>query len=355
MTTTLRVLEDKLQVAIGDERGTYANKYVYAIQNAIREIYPKLHRPVIDTSLITGNILPPFNWSTTALLDLYTEPTGTLLKNTSSVYYHNGPTSARITATGADDGIILDSQYFPRLLDLMDNTVSLKCWVISQDNNDAFLDIITTSSAGVDTTKSSTTTCVAGVRTLLEIEDYAIPDDIVRIRVKLRVHSTGRYVYFDPPRLTGKTIDEYVLPTDFQNGDILKVGVQSWGYSDDACDDLQPTFWEIAYDWSVFSDGTYRYLKLAGYGSGRRIHLTGYCPLEIPTTDIETISLEGEKVNLLIAYAAYLLYEMEMIMPSATDVSRIERASVYWYGKYQRLLQSHKMRSPNPTMRIAEW
>lgn len=355
-TTALSVLQTKLQAAIADDKRVYWEHYSDALNNAIREVYPNLHRPLDDMSLITGNILPPFIWNADGdELDFYTEPTGALAKTTDGAYYRNGPNSALVTASGANDGIILDSNAFPRLLDLMDKTVSFKCWVISEDLSDAFLDVITTLS-GSDTTESSTTTCPVGVLTLLELEDYSIPDDVERIRAKLRVKSDGKYVYFDPPRVIGMTLREYCLPKDFQDGHISQVYIQTSGYSDDICDDLHPSSWEKVYGWGIINDGSYKYLRLpAGYSNNRRIRLVGHCPLESLSATTDTISIDGEKPNLLIAYAAHLLFEMEMGVPSATDVSRYERLSVYWLNKYYRMLPQLKMATPSGTMKIAEW
>ena len=351
-TTTLLSLRSKLQTAIGDKNQAYADSYTDAIKNAVRQIYPDLHRKVDDMSLITGNILPPFNWSTTALLDFYTEPAGTLLKTTDSAYYHNGPTSAKVTGSGADDGIVLDSQAYARLLDVMDTEVSLKCWVISQDADDAFLDIITTDSDGADTTESSTTTCTAGVRTLLEIEDYDVPDDITRIRIKLRVHTTAKYVYFDPPRLTGKTVNEYLLPTDLQNGTVRQSKIQASSYSDDACDDLHPEYWNDVFDWSIIQDGIYKYIRLPNLTSEYRIRLIGDCPLEDLTSDTTTISLDEPKVSLLVTLAAHLLFEMKIGVASALDISRYRERAAYWWGKYQMLLAGHGLGTPSPNFKI---
>jgi len=350
-TTTLLTLQARLQSAMGDDRGVYTDKYLDAINSAIRQIYPNLARKVDNTELITGNILPPFNWTSTTALQFYTSPSGTLTKTTTAGKTRNGETSAYVLASGADDGIVLDSNSYPRLLDLMDKQITLKCWAYPQTADDAFLDIITTDNAGTDTTKSSTTACPAGAFTLLEIEDYEIPDDIVRIRIKLRVHTTAKYVYFDLPRLTGRDIREYLLPYDFQNGNVRQVYIQSTSYSDDACDDLHPLFYEQP-EWAVVTDGVYKYLKLPPLSGERRIGLIGDCPLETLSSGTDPISLDGEKIDLLIAYAAYLLYEMKMGTVSALDVSRYERLTAYWFAKYQRLLSQHAQGIPPSTFKI---
>ena len=352
-TFTLSVLMGKLGVLIGDDKGAYIDKYQNALNNAIEEIYPALHYNLDNTELITGNILPPFNWATTSTLDVYTEPTGTLAKTTTAGYFRNGESSAKVTASGADDAIVLDSNAYPRLLDLMDNTVSLKCWAMPEDANDAFLDIITTDSDGSDTTKSSTTACPAGVFTLLKITDYSVPDDITRLRVKLRVHTTLKYVYFDPPRLTGKTIYEYLLPSDFQKGEVLQVKLQSSSYSDDACDDLHPRFDTLITNFDEITDGGYKYLKLPALTSKRRIRLIGDCPLENMTSGTITVTLDDDRrLQLLLTYAAHLVYEMKMGVVASESVGRYQGLSAYWLGKYHSLLPRLGMTRTMPYLRI---
>ncbi len=353
-TTTLLVLRQKLQTAIGDKNQVYADNYTDAIKNAIEQIYPNLFRYLDNRDLVTGNILPPFNWSTTALLDIYTEPAGTLLKNTDGDYVRRGSSSAKVTGSGANDVLYIDSTDYPRLLDLMGKTIDFKCWAYPVDaDNDAFLTIQWTTSAGASASANSTTTCLKGQFTLLEIEDQAIPDDIVQIQFRMRVLTTAQNVYFDQPRVTGRDIREYLLPLDFQDGFISQVKVQTSGYSDDICDDLHPRYWEEVYDFDPnINDGTYKYLRLPVYSTKTQIRLIGYHQLETLTSDTDTITLDGERLNLLIAYAAYLLFEMEEDVPSSRDTSRIERSSVKWLSKYYRLLPKLGMVTPRMSMKL---
>lgn len=351
-TTTLATLQTRLSQKIGDEDQIHGAYYELAINDAIRETYPDVHKPLDDTSLITGNILPPFNWTSSSALDIYTSPSGTLAKTTTAGYYRHASGSAKVTASGADDAIVLDSNAFPRLLDIMDKSVSLKCWAIPEDADDAFLDIITTDSDGNDTTKSSTTSCTAGVFTLLEIEDYDVPDDIVRVRIKLRVHTDTKYAYFDPPRLTGKTNYEYLLPYDFQEGTVEEVHIQSSSYSDDACDDLHPRYGNAVIGHDIIQDGTRKYIFIPYSSSKRRVRLIGHCPLEALSSSTDTISLDDKLVDLLITYAAFRIFERQIGTAASTEVSRYQSRANYWYGKYQGLLRTHAMPRKSQTLKI---
>ncbi|KKK61028.1 hypothetical protein LCGC14_3018430, partial [marine sediment metagenome] len=312
-TTALSVLQSSLGTLIGDSQGEYSSNYTGAINNASKEISSALFIPLDNMDLITGNILPPFIWATTATLDFYTEPTGTLLKNTDGAYIWNGSSSAKLTASGTDDTIYIDSDAYPRLLDLMDKTIDYKCWAYPVDAAaDAFLTIYTVQKDGTAQTLNSTTTTYAGKKCLIELEDQSINDDIEHIAFRMRVNTTLQNVYFDMPRATGMTVREYLLPQDFQDGQLSSVGIQTSGYADDACDDLHPAAWDTVYDWEIVTEGVYKYLRLpAGYSNERRIRLKGYRRLETLSDDSDTASIEGEQVNLLLSYAAYKLFEVE--------------------------------------------
>ena len=346
MTTTLLSLRDKLQTAIGDKNQIYAVDYTDAINNATREIYPKLFKPIDDTSLITGNILPPFIWSNSSTLKIYTSPTGTLAKNTTGTYIWNGQSSAKVTADGADDYLYITSNSYPRILDIMDKSIDYKCWAYPEDADDAFLTIYTIKADSTAQTLNTTSSCTAGKHTLLHVVDQEINDDIVEIQFRMRVHTDTKYAYFDAPRAIcgSHNLYEYLLPDDLQTGDIAEVWIQTSGYADDVCDDLHPQSWERIYNSKVIDDGTYRYLRLPYlYPIERKLRLIGRCPLEELSADTDTISLDGQKVNLLIAYAAYLLFEMGRQIPSSEDISRLETASAYWWAKYKRELGHHRM------------
>jgi len=321
-----------------------------ALLRAIEQLYPALHRRLDNMTLITGNFLPPFNWSTTALLDFYTEPTGTLLKNTTGGYFRNGETSAKVTASGADDYLYISSNDYPRLLDLMGQTVDFKCWVYPEVADDAFLTLYTVQADGTAQSLNSTTTCPAGKWTLLELEDQVLNDDLSEIQFRLRVHTTTKYVYFDPPRATGRSINEYLLPKDFQTGHVSQVRLQSSGYSDDACDDLHPRYWNWV-EHRIIQEGVYQYLYLPNATeTPYRIRLIGYAPLETLDALTDTISLDGEKLNLIVARAAQILYQMESGGVSSEDRGNYEREINKWAARERELY--FRLAMPSPSEKI---
>jgi len=330
-TTALSSLQASLATLIGDSNSEYSSNYKDAINNASKEISNNLFIPLDNTDLITGNILPPFNWATSSTLDKYTEPTGTLAKNTDKTYIWNGSTSAKVTASGANDKILLSSTSYRRILDQMDNSVDLKCWVYPEVADDAFLKIKTWQADGTAQELDSTTTTYAGKKNLIELEDQDINDDLSLIEIWLYVATDTKYSYFDMPRLIGKNVREYLLPKDLQDGHLCRVEIQTSSHSDDACDDLHPTDWETVYGWKIIEESGEKYLRLpAGYSQERQIRLIGYKVLETLSATTDTISLDGEQVNLLLAYAASKLFHVESqalqytIDTITTDISDID-------------------------------
>lgn len=318
-----------------------------AIKRAIEEIYPSLHLKLEDRELITGNILPPFNWTTTTALEKWSETNLTSITQTSppSQYVRRGATSSKAIASATNGYMSIHSDNYPRLLDIMEKTITVKCWALPEVANDATIVIYTKQADGTAQTLTSSTANPAGEFTLLELEDQSINDDLVEAEVRLKVATNAKYVYFDPPRLTGKDLREYILPLDFKNGNVEQVDIQTSGYSEDACDDIHPYGWRPVYGFEIMEDGTDKWLRLPHlYPSKSQIRLRGRKKLESLSSDTDTITLDKEeRVNLLIAYAAYRLFKIVKGLPASGDVSRYDTLAYEWLSEYYRLLPKLKM------------
>jgi len=335
-----------------------------AIIEAIKEVYPNLFLPLDDRTLITGNILPNSHfedWASSSYPDFYSVTSATAAQTTTAGLYRGqrGTSSALVTASAADGYMSITSKDYPRLLDLMDKDIDFKCWAYPSVADDAFLTIYTIQADGTEQTLNSTTTCPASKWTLLELEDQDINDDIVEIQLRFRVHTKDATCYFDAARVTGRDIREYLLPDDFYNGSLLKVYIQTSGYSDDACDDILPRYWERVFGYDIIDDGTYKYLYLPYlYGAERQIRLIGNKPLEDLTGTTEaaalalTISLDGQRLNILTEYAAYYLLTIESAEVSSEDRSHTEQQAAKHYYKYQTLKATHGMPRPSGTMKV---
>ena len=338
---------------------------VWAINRAIEEVYPELYRPVENRELITGNILPPFIWTSSTALRLYSSTDLTSYTKTTTAKYKWGgaETSALALASAADGYIYLSSDDYPRLLDLKGTTVDLECWAYPVDTaNDPWIQITTAEADGTtQTLPADWTAAVAAGQTapktylsLLKLENQTLNDDLVQVIIRLRVHTNAKSVYFSPPRLNGRNIYEYMLPDDFKDeGHVSQVYVQSQGKSDPPCDDIYPRAWERVYGARIIKDGTYEYIRLPNlYANERQIKLIGRTRLEALSSASDTITLDGEKVNLLVAYAAYKLYQREAGTASGEDRINLLAESEAWKYRYDRLLPRLRMAKPAGTMNL---
>jgi len=328
-----------------------------AIKRAIEEIYPAVYLPLESRELITGNILPPFNWTSATALAKYTGTNVSQAKTTPpSQYVRRGDTSVKLTASAANGYLSIHSDDYPRLLDLQDKSVTLKCWALPEVANDAKIEIRTKQTNGTAQILTSTTTNPAGEFSLLKLEDQDLNDDLVEVKIRLYVTTNAKYVYYDPPRLTGRNILEYILPTDFQAGMIDEVHIQTSGKSDDPCDDIHPIYWSEIRGWEIINDGTDKWLQLPYVHSNKyQLRLIGTKKLESLSADTNTISLDREeRVNILIAYAAYRLFKMIKGVPASADISRFDVLAREWLSEYYRLSSLFKMPVRAITMNLPE-
>lgn len=335
-------------------RYSWAEKLL-SLNNAIREVYPHLYRSCYDTSLIANNVLPNSHftdWSLTTVPDWFTLNSATAAKITTAGLKWGNGSSVMVTASAGNGGIYCHSNTYPTLLDLMGTTITFRSWVYPQAANDAFIQIVTGKADGTAQTLTSTTACPAAKWTLVELEDQSINDNIISIRFEFTVVTNTKYAYFDNARVYGMTMDEYLLPIDFKNGTVQKAHVQSSAYSEDPCDDLRPLGWEKTY-FQIIDDGTYKWIKLPFlYETGRQIKLEGYTSLETLSTSTDTISLDGEKVDLLIAYAAMDLFGRNEGVPASEDVGRFQTNYGRWSAKYYELLGRIGMMRPSKSMNL---
>ena len=320
-----------------------------SVNDAIREIYDNLYKPLDVQTLITGNILPNSHFedqTTTGTPDKYTLVTATGAKETTNIW--GGVNSVKLTASAAGGYMTCKSSTYPRLLDLMGKTVTFKAWALPQVANDATLQIYTKQADGTEQTGLvSTTANPAGEYTLLELKDQALNDDLVEIEFRFKITTDTKYVIFDNSRATGVSLKKYLLPVDFRDGDLYQVQIQTSQFAGDPCDDLSPSSWADMFGCDIRDDGTDKHLVLpftsAELGSKWKLRLLGTKPLSTISADTDTIEISGERVNLLIAYAKYKLCDILQLPVSSEDVSRYGSASAKFYAEYVRLVPKLKM------------
>jgi hypothetical protein len=360
VSTTLATLQQRLQTMIGDKGGEYTGSYSDAINNAARELFPTLYRNLVNETLITGNILPNSHfedWASSSYPDRYNKVNATCAETTSAGLVRDGTSSSLVSPSAADGYMFITSGNtsdagYPRLLDLMGKTIDIAVWAYPSTADDVFMDVYYIESDGTATTVSTTTSAIVTQFSLLSRTGISIPDGIKEIQFRFRVHTNGETCYFDNARVMGKAVYDYMLPQDFQDGEVRQVWLQTTGYSDDPCDDLHPRFGEELFGWSIIDDGTDKYLRLPYLTSGRKLKLIGTSPLENNlSSSTNTMSIDGERVNLLLSYAAYLLYEMERGIASPQSVEQYDRAIAYWLAKYEMLKPRLRMTKPATVIR----
>lgn len=318
-----------------------------AINDALRETAAYLHQKLDDRTLVTGNILPNSSfedWTLTTIPDYWTASgTATVAENTTAGLHRTGTSSAKLTAGAASDYFYISSINYERLLDLAGKTVSLKVWAYPEVANDATITIYTEKADGTTQTLTSTTACPAGKWTQLELNNQTINEDIVLFQVRLGVTTNSKYAYFEDARLIGGQVYEYVLPLEFQVGKVSNVSVQ---YAGDIEDIAKDSLYAPAYGWEIVDDGI-KYLRLNGYEPyERRIRIVGYTPFTVTSSGTSTVAISDQQANLLVEYAAYLLYSRMAGIMSADDSTKFYQKAQEHLMKWNSLVPRLRMALP---------
>ncbi|MBU2177787.1 MAG: hypothetical protein KJ556_22055, partial [Gammaproteobacteria bacterium] len=239
-----------------------------AINDAIRQLGKVVFDEVDDRTLVTGNILPNSSfedWVISSTPSFYVSSSGDFSQTTTAGYYRGarGTTSLKFTTSAANGEFYITSNDYPRLLDIMNKTVSVYAQALPEVSGDPVLVISTTSNDGTTTQGiSSSTNCAAGVYTLVKLEDQLLNDDLSEVKIKFRGKTNAKYIYWDNARLIGRNNQEFLLPEKLQDGTIEQVYMQTDGYSDETADDLMPRDWAQVWGATYFDDGTYKFIRL---------------------------------------------------------------------------------------------
>ena len=324
------------------------NNKKLAINRAMREIYPAVYVPIENRELITGQYLPDGHlesWSTSSTLTYWTTSGATLAQTSASGSHRGGVFSATLTSTTDSGYMFVSSNDFPRLLDLQGAACTFRGWANPQIANDPILQIYTLQADGTEQFLTSETTSPASNWTKIELESQNINDDLDEIQFRAKVATDTSDVIWDDLYVNGRSINEILLPDDFQTGDLYQVHVQETGHSSNTLnmyDDLRPDFpFEMAVE--VIDDGTYKYVQIPII-SGRRVRLLGTKPFTDYSADSDTITIDhAKRLDLIIYYAAALLYEMEAGTVSANDRFRYLEEASAWKRRFREALPSLSM------------
>ena len=348
------------------EKATYElHKYnpdnkLKAINAAAMELENVLFRRIEwNDTLIAGNWLPNSHfedWDSSSYPDYWRVSNATAAEVSTAGLIWGGTSAATVTATTAKGYMYISSDQYPSLLNLMGTTVTLRGWAYPEVLADASMTIYTVQADGTAQTLTSTTTNYAGKWNLLELESQALNDNLEHIEIRLAVATNLKYVHYDNVRLIGQGTIEHLLPTDFQTGNVSSVYLQTSGRSEFICDDQTTSISQVSplYGWTITDKAGTKYLRLPRpFSSEVKLILVGDSSLESNlSADTDTMTISDPYTNLLIAYAAYILFEREAGLPSAQDRDFLREEAAYWLGKAEFLKKKLRMVKKQPQTRF---
>lgn len=331
---------------------------IRALNLAARKVFPNIFRIVRDITLSGNNILPNpsfEDWTSSSYPDYWTtlsNATASEVTTAGLVRGVSGSSSVIVTVSAANGYIEINSDTCPQLLDLMGQQVSAYVWANPQTANDASLVIYTKQADGTAQTLTSSTVNPAGEYTLIKLEDETLNDDLVEVRIRLKVTTNGQYVHFDNARLLGIEVSQYVLPLDFQNplASVNKVSYQSYAVAFEPQDDLLAYAQFLPFfGWDVEDDSTTKYLVTPTLKSNWLLKLEGYAPLESNlSTATDVMTIEDPFIDLLIERASSELFSLEAGLPSSGDRDFLRSESLRYLQNYEYLRKNLKMSRVQP-------
>jgi len=351
-TTTLSVQGGNLTTD-GTTKATYElhqldpSMKIKSINNAARTLSSDIKRDITDLSLVSGNILPDFNWWTAAAAHKFWSSSTMTLARTSpgSGYTRGGRYSMKVTDAGAgDEYVSLHSDNYPRLLDLKGKTISAYVYaypVTTDDDPEIEFYTAKGDSTGATTdTLTSTTETEKSYYQIVKLENQAIDDDIDTFEIRLKCVTASAVIYYQEPRLMGIDVTDYMLPELFQNANIRRVRYQVSGNADDV--GLNADYQEI-FGWDIVPqdiNGTYyNFLRLPySLPKGRRIELNGSADLEDNlSSDTDTMNIDDPTTNVLVAQACWELFRQLRGFVTNSANSAYDDEIGYWAGEVTRL------------------
>ena len=335
-------------------RYSFSQKQI-AINTAIKDIYPILHRRLDLLELRSGDILPNSHfrdWAVSTVPDKWALRNNILVTaNTSGGHYWGGSKSAGLNPGSiAEPSLYTSAVEYPRLLDLEGQSITFQAHARADVAQNAFIRIYACNVTNAIQTIQQNISLVAGLWNIARLADQTLFSNLTNIEFHVGiVNVSGDHVWFDNVRVTGLQTQEYLLPTDFRHGGLSRVYIQS----DGDCNTIFPRAWDEIIGWQVMDDGTDKYLRLpAVYSNDRYLRLVGVAPLETVSASADTISLGAPDTDLLIALAKYKLYQMAGEPASAHDDARFMTKEAKAYMEYQQLLPRLRMGIPSRVMQI---
>ncbi len=318
--------DDRIPTAASIEIHDFEPAHIDAcINRAIRDAFPYLCKPLFDSTLIGGNVLPNSSfedWAATTAPDNWTYSVSACTKDTGKAIY--SPSTMKIVGAGY---AYVTSDTWKPLLDLEDSTINLYGWVWADTATSGRLQVTTITQAAASVTSSSDYHTGADEWEYIELENVSVPDDLAEIQIKCAVTGANT-VYFDNLYLSG-TIEDYLLPTTFTK--ILQVNeCNDWKLLKVA--DRSPI------DFKELNKAGTKYIQLYSVSSGKKIELVGYGEYSRLTADTDTISLTPIWERIIV-YGTVA----DIMQSSAASISNMSQSQITSLGgKYQGMYETLK-------------
>ena len=327
-----------------------------AIKQVLRQLYPTLHKPYYNDTLVTGNWLRNGNfedWTVTTIPDSWAK-TGSLtcVEQTGTTLKRYGAKALKATAGAATQYAYQSQLEIPELLDLRGQEATFRAWVYTATASNCRLQIYDVNEAATATTTNSAYHTGNSRWQLLEVK-RTLPDDLSTVEFRLTVDVNGAIGYFDLARAWGPTKNELYLPASGWK-DISLVDIQYSGRGKtstsgedlDPCDDLGNSFSLIpSYDHRKIDDGTDKRIRFGqNYSKGYKVVLRGMTYLTQPASDSATTEVDEPQVNLVVASAIHWLYSAMPHGLPADEIGRAKEQGDFWRGVVKELKGEHGMR-----------
>jgi len=296
-----------------------------SINVAIKDSFPALAVPVIDTTLVTGNILENASfevWTAATYPDYWAVSTATAAEDTTNVIH--GTSSVKLSV--AAGYLHLSSNSCARLRDLENKAVAFYCWVKTAADSNARLGIYTKTQSGTEATTYSDYHTGGDEWEKLELENVSIPDDLAVVQIRLCISKTTAAYFDNAYLLTGN--EEFTLP------DTLTQPVAV--YECNSADDFNVTSWYPC-DWEIVNKSGTKYIRVYGASGGNKIEIRGLKTHTALSSETSTIDITPEWEKIIVAGAISNLLRSKASNINSQDKGTVLKEADRWERKYETL------------------
>ncbi len=322
------------------------------INRTIRDSYPYLAKLVVDTTLVSGSIIPNGhfeNWTVATYPDYWRNSVTTASKSTT---IWGGTSSLYSCQLGTAAGYLyLSSENYPPLMKLQNGTLTVYCWVKTAAASNAYMTVVGTNVAGTATTSTSvnkSTTTVTQYHTgggkweLLAVENASIPDNLAEVQIRLYIATVNAAQFDNCYAGTGEI--EYLMPSALE--EVLHIFECNSAEDHDIANRSKRDFYVID------KSGT-KYIMVPDSGSGKHLELVGYTIYSELTADTSTIDLTSSWERALIAGSVGKILRSVGTTISSKDSEEILKSADSYMREWENLKKVAKR--PNIPTSLNKW